>query len=344
MCNLPDIHGTHVAGIISAKHNNGVGIAGVCDNANLICVDWEPFLINIWNTELAIFFGLSNCVKAGAKVVNFSLGTSGSVEGMEMTLYDEELVPAAISYMMSSLLSKGYDFIAVQSAGNGDIYGDPVDSRVNGHFCNLNEDNIYTGSYEIAAEEILGRAVVVGSVYSTSNGRFVQSEFSNVGPQIDISAPGEEIYSSIYYDGYESIDGTSMSAPIVSGVAGLVWSANPNLKGTEVKEILCNATNSVAEINEDCSYYYYDYLEFCEYPVVNAKMAVEEALKRGNKDFGTVMGTLSETAETIEFDGVVHTVYSDGTFSFVAAAGSGAATVRDASGEVIDIINITVEA
>lgn len=344
MCNIPDLHGTHVAGVIGAKHNNGVGIAGVCENSNLICVDWTPFIFNIWNTELAIFFGLSNCVKAGAKVVNFSLGTSGSMTGNEMSAYDEILVPAAVSYMMSSLLSKGYDFLAVQSAGNGDIDGDAIDSRGNGHFCNLNKDNLYTGSYEIDAEEILERVLVVGSVYNEGNGRYVQSDFSNVGPQIDISAPGEEIYSCIIGDEYESIDGTSMSAPIVTGVASLVWSVNPSFKGTEVKEILCEATDYVAEINDDADYYFYDYLEFCEYPVVDAKMAVEEAIRRTDKNMGTVEGTVNESAETIEFDGVSHTVFSDGTFSFVAAAGSGTAEVKNASGTVIDSFNITVKA
>ena len=344
MCNIPDLHGTHVSGIIAAKHNNEVGIAGVCENSNLICVDWAPFLINIWNTELAIFFGLSNCVKAGAKVVNFSLGTSGSKYGNEMTLYDEVIVPAAISYMMSSLLSKGYDFVVCQSAGNGDIDGDAIDSRMNGHFCNLNKDNLYTGSYEIAAEEILERVLVVGSVKNSGGGKFVQSDFSNVGPQIDISAPGEEVYSSVLGDEYESIDGTSMATPIVTGVAGLVWSVNPSLKGTEVKEILCESTDSVAKINKEHNYYFYDYLEFCEYPVVDAKAAVEEAIRRSEKNIGTVKGTLSKSAESIEYDGVSHTVFSDGTFSFVAPAGSGTAKVKNASGSIIDSFNITVQA
>ena len=117
-------HGTHVAGIIAAKHNNGVGISGICDNSKLIGVDWYPYLIPLWNTELAIYFGLSNCVKAGAKVVNFSLGTSSSSEGVYMSAMDESITPAAVSYMMASLLSKGYDFVAVQSAGNGDVNGD----------------------------------------------------------------------------------------------------------------------------------------------------------------------------------------------------------------------------
>lgn len=344
LCNVPDIHGTHVAGIIAAKHNNGVGIAGVCENSNLICVDWYPYIFNIWNTELAIYFGLSNCVKAGAKVVNFSLGTCSSAEGVYMSLMDEVISPAAVSYMMASLLSKGYDFVAVQSAGNGDMNGDPVDSRQNGHFCNINEENMYTGSYEILPEEIMERILIVGSVKNSGNGKYVQSDFSNVGPEIDISAPGEEIYSSIIGDEYDNIDGTSMAAPIVSGVAGLVWSANPDLKGTEVKEIICKSTNSVAEINKKYNYYYYDYLEFYEYPVVDAKMAVEEAIRRGNNKMGTVKGTVSKSAATIVFDGVSHTVFSDGSFSFVAPAGSGVAQVKNSSGSVIDTFSVTVKA
>ena len=344
MCNIPDHHGTHVAGIIAAKHNNGVGISGICDNSKLIGVDWYPYLIPLWNTELAIYFGLSNCVKAGAKVVNFSLGTSSSSEGVYMSAMDESITPAAVSYIMASLLSKGYDFVAVQSAGNGDVNGDPIDSRQNGHFANINENNIYTGSYATAPEEIMERILIVGGVDNAGKGRYVQSDFSNVGPEIDISAPGSEIYSAVIGDEYESIDGTSMSAPIVSGVAGLVWSANPNFKGTEVKEILCESTNSVAEINKKTDYYYYDYLEFREYPVVDAKMAVEEALRRCNSNMGTVKGNVSKSAATIEYNGVSHTVFSDGTFSFVAESGTGMAKVKNSSGTVIDSFNITVNA
>lgn len=344
ICNIPDTHGTHVAGIIAAKHNNGVGISGICENSNLICVDWYPYIIPLWNTELAIYFGLSNCVKAGAKVVNFSLGTSNSTEGVNMTMYDEVTIPGAVSYMMASLLSKGYDFVAVQSAGNGDINSDPVDSRQNGHFTNINESNINTGSYNISNEEIMERILIVGAVDNSGRGRYIQSDYSNVGPEIDISAPGSEIYSSVVGDEYENIDGTSMSAPIVSAVAGLVWSANPALKGNEVKEILCESTNSVAEINKKSKYYYYDYLEFCEYPVVDAKMAVEEALRRGNSNMGTVKGNLGKSAVTIEYNGISHTVFSDGSFSFVADAGNGIAKVKNSSGTVIDSFNITVHA
>lgn len=340
--NSVDSHGCHVAGIIGAKHNNGVGIAGVCDNSNLICVDWTPGLFQFWFTELAIFFGFSSVVQAGAKVVNFSLGTSSSLTGEEMTQYEETFVPMAVSYMMSSLLSKGYDFIAVQSAGNGDYYSDPIDARYNGHFCNINEINIFTGSNNIPVSEILDRIIIVGSVSNEGSGRYVQSDFSNTGSKVSIAAPGEKIYSCSAYGDYTELDGTSMSAPIVTGVASLVWSVNPSFKGTEVKKIVCEANEAVAEINRETNYFYN--VELVEYPVVNAKLAVEEAIRRTDKTVGTVQGYVSTDAEEIEFDGVSHTVFSDGSFSFVTPAASGIANVKDSVGNIIESFNIEVTA
>ena len=70
-------HGTHVAGIIAAKGDNGVGISGICQNSELICVDWSPSGSQMWIGDVAIFFGFGKVVKAGAKVLNFSLGEIG---------------------------------------------------------------------------------------------------------------------------------------------------------------------------------------------------------------------------------------------------------------------------
>ncbi len=338
--NSVELHGCHVAGIIGAKHNNGVGITGVCNNANLICVDWTPGLFQFWFTELAIFFGISSVVKAGAKVVNLSLGTSSSMLEGDMSLIDESIVPKAVSYMMSSLLSKGYDFIAVQSAGNGDMFGNPIDARYNGHFCNINELNIYTGSNNVSADEILNRILIVGSVGNDGDGTYTQSVFSNTGKKINIAAPGEKIYSCSYLGEYEELDGTSMSAPVVSGVAGLVWSVNPSFTGTEVKEILCTSYESIAEINGKVDYN--NDVQLFEYPIVNAKLAVEEAIKRTDKTVGTVMGNAGSGVAEIIFDGASHTVFSDGSFSFVTPAKSGTAQAVDSLGNVINSVEISV--
>lgn len=337
--NIPDSHGTHVAGIIAANHNE-VGIAGVCDNSNLICIDWLPDMLQFWSTDISIFFGFSTLVKEGAKVVNLSLGTSGSKADNSSGFVERVIGTAATSYMMASLLSKGYDFVVVQSAGNGDIFGDPVDAVNNGHFSALTEDNIFVGSKNVSAQDILNRIIIVASASNNGDGTYTQSDFTNVGSNVSIAAPGEDIYSCSLNGGYEVFSGTSMSAPIVTGVASLVWSVNPSFTGAQVKEIICTATDSVADIYTESEYYYE--VELMEYPMVNAKLAVEEAIRRTDLSVGTVSGKIVGSAETIVYSGVAHTVYSDGTYSFVAPESSGTAEIFDRYGNSIGSFELTV--
>lgn len=340
--NIPDSHGTHVAGIISANHN-GEGISGVCDNAELICIDWTPDGFQFWSSDLAIFFGISKLVKAGAKVINLSLGTSGSKASNSSGLFERVFETAATSYMMASLLSKGYDFVVVQSAGNGDIYGDPVNSINNGHFCALNESNIFVGSKDVSSSDILNRIIIVASASNNRDGTFTQSYFTNVGNNVSIAAPGEDIYSCSVDGTYEILSGTSMSAPIVTGVASLVWSVNPSFTGEQVKDVVCSSYDSVAQIYTAAEYYYDD-LELTDYPMVNAKLAVEEAIRRSDSSVGTVSGKIIGNADIIVYNNVSHTVYSDGTYSFVAPEGNCTAEIFDKYGNSIGTFEITVSA
>ncbi len=341
--NRQDSHGTHVAGIIGA-HHDGLGIAGICDNSDLICVDWHPSVesLQLWITDLSIYFGFSSVVQAGAKVVNLSLGSSGSRYGNSAPLWERLFSPLAYSYMMSSLLAKGYDFIAVQSAGNGDADGEPIDAAYNGTFTSINEGNVFTGSNNISARDIIDRIIVVSSVGNNGDGTFTQSWFSNVGSRVDVAAPGENVYSASIDGGYEYLSGTSMSAPAVTAVASLVWSVNPGFTGPEVKDIVCTSSDSVAQINKMWGYVYD--VELMEYPVVNAKLSVEEAIRRTDTTVGTVSGKIIGDAEEIVYNGVSHTVFSDGTYSFVAQSGGGKATVVDFNGNEIGSFDITVTA
>lgn len=339
--NVPHNHGTHVAGIVSANHN-GAGIAGICEDARLICIDWMPDLLQFWSTDISIFFGFSTLVKAGAKTVNLSLGTSGSKESDRMGFFEAVFETAATSYMMASLLSKGYDFVVVQSAGNGDYLGDPVDASLNGHFCTLNEDNIFVGSNDVSAQDILNRIIIVASATNNGDGTYIQSSFTNVGRSVTIAAPGDNIYSASLDGGYEYMSGTSMSAPVVTGVASLVWSVNPSFTGADVKDIICSSTDSIAQIFTDWDYYYD--VETVEYSMVNAKLAVEEAIRRTDKTTGTVQGKIIGDVSEIVFDGASHTVFADGTYSFVAPEGTAAAEIYGADGSLAGTVDITVVA
>ena len=341
--NIADDHGTHVAGIIGANMDNEVGIAGVCSNSQLICIDWSPDLFQFWLPELAIFFSLSTEVKAGAKVINFSLGISGSKTDNSSSLIDNVFSPMAYSYIMASLLKNGYDFIAVQSAGNGNAFFEPIDAENNGHFSSIKAENVFTGSTGISKKDILDRIIIVASADNMGNGEYALSYYSNVGSRIEIAAPGDSVYSCITGGDYESLSGTSMAAPIVTGVASLVWSVNPSFTGAQVKEIVCSSTKDVAAADPEQSYYY-DVKAF-DYPLVNAKLAVEEAIRRTDESVGTVIGKIiGGEAETVVFNGVSHTVYSDGTYSFVAPEGTSDAEIFDKDGNLLGKFELTFSA
>jgi serine protease len=64
------------------------------------------------------------------------------------------------------------------------------------------------------------------------------ADFSSYGNTVDISAPGVNIKTTAFNNAYASVDGTSFSAPIVSGAAALVWSAFPDYTATQIGELL----------------------------------------------------------------------------------------------------------
>ena len=286
-------HGTHVAGIIAAKADNGVGISGICQNSELICVDWSPSGSQMWIGDVAIFFGFGKVVKAGAKVLNFSLGASGSLGANQRSWGSlvQNLDAMLYSCYMSALLNSGYDFVVVQSSGNGNSEGRAVDASANGCFCAITENNTFIPYSGIKAKDLLDRIIIVGSA-RVENGAYIQSDTSNVGEIVDICAPGVDVYSCST-EGYMSLSGTSMAAPVVTGVASLVWSVDSSLSGADVKSIVCsNTCDTVAPAPE----YYFDSLNIKTYPMVNAKLAVEAALK--NKyEMNTVSIDLGGTSQ-----------------------------------------------
>lgn len=294
--NNKDDHGTHVAGIIGATANNGKGVAGIVWNKELICYDWQPSWLQEklggWDTKQATLAGLSYTVKSGAKVVNFSLGTETEPleNGNNFSQQGIDKLADYFSKGMVYLLSEGYDFVVVQSSGNGDKNKFGVDAKNNCCFAGITSENCYTNS-EVSADDILNRIIVVANVEQTDNGYQIYKS-SNCGNAVDICAPGQNIYSTITGEflnvtqlkgsyGYKS--GTSMAAPMVTGVASLVWSVNEEFTGEEVKEIVCNNYSEWVRINPESKYTtspYSDENGYLGYPMVNAKLAVEEAIRR----------------------------------------------------------------
>jgi len=220
-------HGTHVAGIIAAKRNNGLGANGVADNVEIMSIRAVP---NGDEYDKDIALGIRYAVDNGAKIINGSFGKAYSPNA--------EWVYDAIKY------AADHDVLFVHAAGNS---GEDLDDPNNPNFPN---DQINNGP------EMADNVITVGALTSKYGSEMVAS-FSNYGLiNVDIFAPGDDIYSTMPNNEYDFQGGTSMAAPAVAGVAALVRSFYPKLSASQVKAILLNSgltTKSKVVVSGDSS-------------------------------------------------------------------------------------------
>lgn len=202
-------HGTHVAGIIGAERNNGKGANGVANNVAIMSIRAVP---NGDEYDKDIALGIRYAVDNGAKIINCSFGKSFSPNAQ--WVYD------AIKYAASK------DVLIVHAAGND---GADLDDPSNPNFPN---DQINNGT------EISDNVITVGALDS-KYGSEVLASYSNYGKiNVDVFAPGTDIYSTVPNNKYKAMPGTSMASPAVAGVAALIWSQYPNLNASQVKKII----------------------------------------------------------------------------------------------------------
>jgi len=291
-------HGTHVAGIIGAAPDNGVGITGLAQNAELV------FSSNPECTDSLVYAGISDLVEAGAKVINLSISNSEDLPGAKLVYSQETLEEWAIgiSTSLAVLLAQDLDFIVVQSSGNGNGNHVAVDAIQGGWLACITEDtpepyvaSEWDSDRAVTLQDVMDRTIVVGNADRVFGGYRCHSS-SNYGSQVDLCAPGTNIYSTLP-GGYGLSSGTSMSAPIVSAVCALTWGAQKGLTGAEVRHIVCSATNQQVDSHPDTGM-------AATYPMVNAKLSVEKALEY-------VRVTTSESPKT--YPVTVRVKHADGT-------------------------------
>ncbi len=206
---VTESHGTHVAGIIAAQRNNGIGINGVANNVEIMSVRAVP---NGDEYDKDIAMGIRYAVDNGASIINCSFGKAFSPEAQ--WVYD------AIKYAESK------DVLIVHAAGNdGEDLDDP-------------ENPNYPNDHRFGSSEYVNNVITVGALTS-SYGSDMVATFSNYGhANVDVFAPGDKIYSTMPSNDYEFQGGTSMAAPAVAGVAALIRSFYPNLTAPQVKSII----------------------------------------------------------------------------------------------------------
>ncbi|WP_350293336.1 S8 family peptidase [uncultured Croceitalea sp.] len=202
-------HGTHVAGIIAAERNNGKGVNGVAKNVKLMSIRAVP---NGDEYDKDIALGIRYAVDNGAQIINCSFGKSFSPNA--------EWVYDAIKYAAAK------DVLIVHAAGND---GNNLDDSSNPNFPN---------DHKYADSEISNNVITVGALAPSYGSKMVAS-FSNYGSNnVDVFAPGDDVYSTMPNNKYDFQGGTSMAAPAVAGVAALIRSYYPSLSASQVKNVL----------------------------------------------------------------------------------------------------------
>ena len=203
-------HGTHVAGIIAAERNNGKGANGVANNVEIMSIRAVP---NGDEYDKDIALAIRYAVDNGAKVINGSFGKYFSPHS--------NWVRDAIAYAGQN------DVLFVNAAGNEGL---SIDSKA-----------VYPNDQVANGPEVSNTFITVGSLASKYGSKMV-SGFSNYGKiNVDIFAPGSEIYSTTPENEYDSKGGTSMAAPAVAGIAALIRSQYPKLTAAQVKQVIIDS-------------------------------------------------------------------------------------------------------
>jgi subtilisin family serine protease len=220
-------HGTHVAGIIGAIRSNSLGIKGVADQVKIMGIRTVP---DGDERDKDVANSIRYAVDNGAKILNMSFGKAYA--------WDKKVVDDAIRYAVS----KGV--LLVHAAGN--------DSK------NIDKtDNFPSKFYTDSSGVKMGTAEAWIEVGATGwiNDENLVATFSNFGAKtVDVFAPGVKINSTMPGSTYKDNDGTSMAAPVVSGLAALIWSYYPKFSALEIKDIIMNSVTKVEQkvkISED---------------------------------------------------------------------------------------------
>lgn len=202
-------HGTHVAGIIGAIRNNGIGINGIADNIRIMPVIATTAIGDERDKDIAN--AIQYAVDNGAKIINMSFSKLFSP--------DKAFVDEAVRYADKK------NVLIVHAAGNDGL---DIDQPANYHY----PIAIY------ADGKRAGNFITVGWSRQLFDYRLAHP-YSDFGKNnVDLFAPGSDIYSTVPYNGYDYKSGSSMAAPVVSGVAALLLSYFPQLSAKQVRMIL----------------------------------------------------------------------------------------------------------
>ncbi|MEQ1877279.1 MAG: S8 family peptidase, partial [Bdellovibrionia bacterium] len=197
-------HGTHTAGTVGARGGNGTGISG---HSPIVKIMALKFLNSQGGGDASdAIRAIDYAIQNGAKIMNNSWGS--------------EAGSRALSEAVLRARNAGVLFVAASGNGGNDGVGDNNDTSPS-YPANYQYDNV----------------ISVASTNSVDG----LSGFSNYGAtNVQVGAPGEGILSTMNGGRYQSMDGTSMAAPLVSGVLALLMARRPDLNYLAIKAALLN--------------------------------------------------------------------------------------------------------
>lgn len=220
-------HGTHCAGNVAARGDNGKGVSGVAPNVKIMPLRFisEKGQGTTADAIKAIHYAVDN----GAKVMSNSWGSEGEEAGAP----ENKALRDAVQYAQD----KGVLFIAAAGNGHKGVgYDNDTDAAPS-----------YPASYD---HDII---ISVAALDVNNN----LGSFSNWGAKtVDIGAPGVKVFSTVVDQGYTDVvidkfgfkanwDGTSMATPHVAGAAALYWSAHPTKSWQEVKAAILGSAKKI---------------------------------------------------------------------------------------------------
>lgn len=203
-------HGTHVAGTIGGVGNNGIGVTGVNWNVKIAACRFLDMYGDGYLSDAIACIDYFTDLKVSQGINIVATNNSWGGPGYSATMREA----------IQSGIDAGILFIA--AAGNDGLNSDIIPS--------------YPGSYDL--DGIINVANTTRTDALASN-----STYGEVS--VDLGAPGTQIVSTYLNNGYATASGTSMAAPHVAGVAGLIWSIAPALDPLAVKDIILSSGDPI---------------------------------------------------------------------------------------------------
>ncbi|WP_114491456.1 S8 family serine peptidase [Candidatus Ulvibacter alkanivorans] len=222
-------HGTQVSGTVAADTNNGLGIPSIGYNTKLVTMDSPLNTMRVW--EMAQI--------PGVKVINGSWYDSCSPSSINAMVYED-------------IWNMG--ITPIFAAGNGNTCGsDPT-------------TYVYPAAYDhTIAVSAVGHISPRGTnhpVYGIVSWKDVHNRIGNDptttmthNDKVDVCAPGYRLYTLDNNNSYRNTSfGTSLSSPMVAGLAALLLDVNPNLTPNQIRDIIKNTADNIYEIPENAPY------------------------------------------------------------------------------------------